>query len=61
MHLEVYDRWGHKVFESNDLNEGWNGTYKGQQAPLEAYGYYFTGECLQGNKITLKGNVTIVK
>lgn len=61
MHLEVYDRWGHKVFESNDLNEGWNGTYKGQQAPLETYGYFFTGECLLGNKITLKGNVTLVK
>lgn len=61
MHLEIYDRWGNKVFETNDINDGWNGTYKGQQATEDAYGYYFSGECLQGNKITLKGNVTLLK
>ena len=61
MHLEIYDRWGNRVFETNNLNEGWNGTYKGQQAAEDAYGYYFSGECLQGNKITLKGNVTLLK
>lgn len=61
MHLEIYDRWGNRVFETNNLNEGWNGTYKGQQAAADAYGYYFSGECLQGKKITLKGNVTLLK
>ena len=61
MHLEIYNRWGNKVFETNNLTDGWNGTYKGQPAPFDTYGYYFTGECLQGEKITLKGNVTILR
>jgi len=61
IHLEVYNRWGNKVFESNDINSGWNGVYKGQSASADVYGYYFTGECLQGEKITLKGNVTLLK
>ncbi|HRH58134.1 MAG TPA: gliding motility-associated C-terminal domain-containing protein [Chitinophagales bacterium] len=61
MHLEIYDRWGHKVFETDNISEGWDGTFKGQPSPLEAYGYYFKGECLQGDKITLKGNVTIIR
>ncbi len=61
MHLEVFDRWGHKVFETNTLSDGWDGTYKGQPAPLDSYGYYFTGECLQGEKISLKGNVTLLR
>lgn len=61
MHLEIYDRWGHKVFETDNLTDGWNGTYKGQPAPFDAYGYYLTGECLQGEKITLKGNVTLLR
>jgi gliding motility-associated-like protein len=26
-HVEIYDRWGHRVFQSNDYNEAWNGTY----------------------------------
>lgn len=59
LHLEIYDRWGNKVFETDDLTNGWNGTYKGQPAQAEAYGYFVTGECLQGEKISLKGNVTL--
>lgn len=60
-HLEIYDRWGHIVFESDDINDGWDGTYKNRFAPIDTYGYYFTGECLQGEKISLKGNITLLK
>ncbi len=61
IHLIVYDRWGNKVFETNDISKGWDGSYKGLPAPVDAYGYYFTGECLQGEKISLKGNVTLLR
>ena len=61
MHLEIYDRWGHKVFSSDNINDGWDGIYKNQPAPVDTYGYYFVGECLQGSKIILKGNITLVK
>jgi gliding motility-associated-like protein len=59
--LLVYDRWGNKVFESSDLLIGWDGNYKGQPAQVDAYGYYFTGRCELGEKITLKGNVTLLR
>jgi len=26
----MYDRIGEKVFETNDITQGWDGTYKGQ-------------------------------
>lgn len=26
-HVEIYDRWGHRVFQSFDYEEAWNGTY----------------------------------
>ncbi len=35
----IYDRWGEKVFESNQL-KGWNGVYKGKPAPKAVYLYY---------------------
>ncbi len=60
-YLLIYDRWGNKVFESNDILIGWDGTYKGQPAQVDAYGYYFEGECFQEDKIVLKGNVTLLK
>ena len=61
MHLEIYNRWGVKVFESNTISDGWNGTFKGQTAPQDVYGYIFRGECLQGETIQLKGNITLIK
>lgn len=29
MNMEIYNRWGEKLFESNDPRKGWDGTYKG--------------------------------
>ncbi|MGB1508085.1 MAG: gliding motility-associated C-terminal domain-containing protein, partial [Crocinitomicaceae bacterium] len=28
--LKIYNRWGQLVFESNDNNQGWDGTYGGE-------------------------------
>jgi gliding motility-associated-like protein len=61
MRLEVYNRWGNKVFESDNINKGWDGKYKNEPQPVDSYGYFFTGECIQGEKITLKGNVNMLK
>lgn len=45
--IEVYSRWGEKVFESNDPKKGWDGTYKNAFLPTDTYlwklryqGYY---------------------
>ena len=32
-----FDRWGEKLFETNELNMGWDGTFKGQLSPLGVY------------------------
>ncbi|MEZ5026157.1 MAG: PKD domain-containing protein [Chitinophagales bacterium] len=61
MHLEIYNRWGLKVFESDSIVDGWDGKFKGQPAPQDAYGYIFNGECIQGEKISIKGNITLVR
>ncbi len=61
MSLEVYNRWGNLIFKTDDINMSWDGTYKGQIEPAEVYGYIFSGECLLGEKITLKGNVTLLR
>ena len=35
--MEIYNRWGAKVFETSDPKEGWNGKYDGEPAPAGAY------------------------
>ncbi len=61
MKLIIIDRWGNQVFESTDITVGWDGNYKGQPATVDSYGYYFVGECSQGEKITIKGNVSLLR
>lgn len=33
----VFNRWGEKLFETDDLNEGWDGTYNGNPVQTDTY------------------------
>lgn len=36
----VADRWGNIVFRTNQLGDGWDGTWKGQPSPMDNYIWY---------------------
>ncbi|MBI1223927.1 MAG: T9SS type B sorting domain-containing protein [Bacteroidetes bacterium] len=61
VHLVVYNRWGEHIFETNDPNGAWDGTYKGKLLPPDAYGFYVEVTCLGGSKFFKKGNVTLIR
>ena len=60
--LAVFDRWGNKVYETNDWTVGWDGTYKGMKQEIGVYvwecSYQFLGETTLK---TSKGNVTLIR
>jgi gliding motility-associated-like protein len=35
----IMDRWGEVIFYSNDVNVGWNGTFKGKLCPVGVYSW----------------------
>lgn len=37
MEMRIYNRWGEKVFETKDLNGGWDGYYQSKEAPEGVY------------------------
>ncbi len=37
--LVIYNRYGQKIFESNNLSTGWDGTFKGSKQPTGGYTY----------------------
>ena len=38
-HMSIFNRWGQMIYETSDINKGWDGTYKGNQCILGAYVY----------------------
>lgn len=64
--LRVYDRWGGHVFEANNIpanqeTYGWDGTYRGQRAPIGVYVYYIELVFVDGHVEILKGDITLLK
>ncbi|GIV26476.1 MAG: hypothetical protein KatS3mg027_0290 [Bacteroidia bacterium] len=59
--MVIFDRWGEKVFETDDVNATWDGTYNGKDMSGATFVYYIKGLYKDGKPIDLKGNFTIVK
>ncbi len=58
---KIFDRWGEKVFESNNVNDGWDGTYKGKEAAPGVYSYYLKLVFDDNSSRTMKGGTTLMK
>ena len=61
MKFMIWNRWGQKVFESSDLNSGWNGKFKGAVQPMDVYAYTLDVEFFDGTKATKKGDITLIR
>ncbi|MFZ9956754.1 MAG: gliding motility-associated C-terminal domain-containing protein [Flavobacteriales bacterium] len=35
--LLIFNRWGELIFTSNNINQGWDGTYNGREAQIDVY------------------------
>lgn len=57
----IYDRWGEKVFETNDLDIGWDGMFKGEEAVQGVYVYGISGRYYNGDEIDQNGNITLIR
>jgi gliding motility-associated-like protein len=60
-YFRIYDRWGVKVYDSKDIDAGWDGTYKGKPQPLGVYVYQIEAVTNTGQKFTKQGNVTLLR
>lgn len=61
MYFAVFDRWGEKVFETEDQTIGWDGYFKGMQVDPAVYDFYLRSECVGGETYFKKGNVTLIR
>lgn len=61
-YMKIFDRWGEKIFETHDINEGWNGTKNnaGGRIIVDTYIYKIVYTNLDKKQAGLTGKVTLV-
>jgi gliding motility-associated-like protein len=63
--FKVYNRWGEVIFETNNINEGWDGTYKGEPQEIGTYVYHVEAKIISLDDAevhqTLQGDVTLIR
>jgi len=64
--LEVYDRWGERIFELTDFDVnrqdiGWDGTYRGKDVAEGVYLWLIEAEFPDGYRDVVKGHTTVIR
>ena len=59
--MAIFDRFGEKVFETNDITNGWDGTWKGAAALQNTYVWIISFTDVNNKQQQLKGIVTLLR
>jgi len=57
--MDIFNRWGEKLFSSKDITQGWKGTFKSQPCEVAVYVYKITYKGLDGKKYNKTGHITL--
>jgi len=59
--LSIYNRWGELLFVTKDIDQGWNGKYKGRIQPMGAYVFHVKVTQQSGRVVEDKGVLTLLR
>lgn len=59
--LQIFDRWGKRVFVSFRAEDMWDGLIDGEPAPIATYFWKLNGKCVSGQKLDMKGDATLIR
>jgi gliding motility-associated-like protein len=59
--LLILNRWGTVIFESTDIEIGWDGTIHGEDASESVYFWKVDYAGVYGNNNTIQGSLTLVR
>ena len=61
MDWKIYNRWGQKIFQSDNKRTGWDGTYRGKLQPTDTYIYTLDVLFTDGKTLRKKGDITLLR
>jgi len=59
--IEIFDRWGQKVYKSNNPAETWDGTSKDIKCTPDVYFYYIKVSSFTFKDYTYRGTITLIR
>ncbi|MEI8279150.1 MAG: gliding motility-associated C-terminal domain-containing protein [Bacteroidota bacterium] len=59
--IYIFNRWGQKVFQSNNPSASWDGTFNGKPCEVGTYYYTLHAECVSGHVEDAKGDITLIR
>lgn len=61
LYFVIYDRWGEKVFESEDPTRCWDGKLRTKDGNNAVFVYYLTATLENGDVVKRSGNISLIK
>ena len=61
LEFKIFNRWGQLVFETSDLEEGWDGNFKGQPQEIGNFAYYYKATSLAGQTMEGAGDIALLR
>jgi gliding motility-associated-like protein len=61
MNFQIFNRWGNLIFESDDPQVGWDGSYRGSESPSGVYAYKIVLEFSNGTSKSKVGEVILIR
>jgi PKD repeat protein len=58
--LQIFNKWGEMLYESNDVNKGWDGYYRGMLCKQDVYVWKVTARFVDGQRFEQAGDVTLL-
>lgn len=59
--MRIFNRWGELVFESRDINVGWDGYYRGQLSPQDVYAVQLWVRFVDGKEAEYLTDLTLMR
>lgn len=60
-HLMIYNRWGELIFETFDIEQGWDGYYRGELCQQDVYVFKAEAVFSNGDTDTVVGDLTLLR
>jgi gliding motility-associated-like protein len=59
--LQIYNRWGQLIYETNNQYDSWNGTFRGDKVQLGTYTWKIQFNDYKGNPVNAHGHLNVIR